>query len=226
MTWADFLDHTALCLAASNGREQLILHCIKEEEEKGLLYIPHGKEGTMPVIHAGERASRILNEMLYIGLTNVDMAILARVLESNDLFVLNGEFYSMTQRVSALLRTCSMHNNADGTTCSTDAALSLSIMTADVILQCLALDENCRPTIQGIIHHPFFSIKEEEEEQIYDKHLEEQAVVDYFTSRGAFTLFPNSILHRQIDGLKRHLKKTGIIDRHGLLEVSQSSFGM
>ncbi len=226
MTWADFLDHTALCLTANKGKEQLILHCIKEEEDKGGLSVPPEKEGMMlsATIHAGERACRVLNEMLCIGLTTIDMAILARVLESNELFTLNSELgYSMTQRVSALLRTCSLHNNnSDGSTtyCSTDAAApSLSIMAEDVILQCLALDESRRPMAQDLVHHPFFSIKEGEKEQIYDTHLEEQAVTDYFNSRGAFALLPSIILRKKMDGLKWHLTKTGVIDRHGLFEV-------
>ncbi len=231
MTWTDFLNQTTLCLAANKHKEQLILHCIKEEEEKGFLYLPVRKDKTS-VVCTGERASKILNEMLNIGLTNIDMDILASVLESDNLLfgLKHREFYSMQQRVSALLRICLMHNNksnANGSSCFTDGgAFLISMMAVDVITQCLELDPKCRSTVQDLIYHPFFSIKEGEEEQIYDKHIEEQTAVDYISSRGPFTLFPATILCQRIDGLKCHLKETGIIDRYVLFEVSQSqSFG-
>ncbi len=226
MTWTDFLNQTTLCLITNKHKEQLILRCIKEEEEKAFMCLTARKEGTSAVC-TGERASKILNEMLNIGLTNIDMDILASVLESDDLLLglKNGEFYSMQQRVSALLRICLIHNNnnANGSSCCfTDGgALLVSMMAVDVIKQCLELDPKCRPTVQDLIYHPFFSMKEGEEEQIYDKYLEEQTAVDYICSRGPFTLFPTTILYQKIDRLKCHLKETGIIDRRVLFEVSQ-----
>ncbi len=231
MTWTDFLDRTALCLAANNGIEQLILHRIKEEEEEkgGSLYLPNEKDRPAPVVQSGERASKILNEMLCIGLANIDMVILARILESNDLFRLNGEVYCMAQRVSALLRICLTHNsnvnnidNANGSYCCPDSALSTSMMAIDIINQCLtASDRNWHHTIQSLICHPFYSVKDGAEEQVYVDHLDEQAAVDYFNSRGPFTTFPNTIIFRKMNGLKCHLKETSAIDTHVLFEVSQ-----
>ncbi len=234
MTWADFLNQTALCLAADKDKDQLILHCIKEEEERGSTNSSPAQKEVTSNACTGERASEILNEILNIGLTNIDVDVLADVSESNDLFLglKNEEFSSMQHRVLALLRLCLMHNddNANGSSSSSSftdgGSILISMMAVDVISQCIELDPSCRPTIQDLINHPFFSIKEGEEEQAYDKHLEEQSAVEYIRSRGAFTLFPISILYQTMDGIKCHLKETEIIDRCTLFEVSQfKSFG-